>query len=91
MDNELNIALLIDFENIAAGVSKEGLGRLDVHAIVDRFKEKGRILVARSYADWGRFAKFKQDCLMAGINLLYDTSERVWSCSPHVQKLNALE
>ncbi len=74
MDKELNLALLIDFENIAAGASKEGLGRVDVHAIVDRFKEKGRILVARSYADWGRFAKFKQDCLMAGINLFELTS-----------------
>lgn len=66
---EANLAILIDFENIATGAEKEGLGRLDVRLIMDRFKEKGRLLVARSYADWGRFSRFKQALLMENVSL----------------------
>ena len=57
---EQNLAVLIDFENIAAGADKENLGRVDIAAIFSRLKVRGRIVVARSYADWGRFARFKQ-------------------------------
>ena len=64
-----NLAVLIDFENICCGAEKEGLGRLNINILMDRFKEKGRILVARSYADWGRFARFKQGMMMEGISL----------------------
>ncbi len=66
---ERNLAVLIDFENVAAGSEREGMGRFNVGLIMDRFKEKGRILVARSYADWGRFGKFKQAMLREGVNL----------------------
>ena len=45
---ETNLAVLIDFENIAAGTEKEGLGRFDVDTLMQRIKDKGRILVARS-------------------------------------------
>ena len=58
---ETNLAVLIDFENIAAGTEKEGRGAFDVDAIMGRVKDKGRILIARSYADWGRFARFKMN------------------------------
>jgi hypothetical protein len=71
---ENNLAVLIDFENVAAGAQKEGLGRFDVSLVMDRFKEKGRILVARSYADWGRFARFKKGLLMEGVQLFELTS-----------------
>ncbi|MEE2751994.1 MAG: NYN domain-containing protein [Myxococcota bacterium] len=66
---ERNIAVLIDFENIAAGSEREGLGRFDIALLMDRFKDKGRILVARSYADWGRYAKHKQALTREGIAL----------------------
>lgn len=71
---EENLAVLIDFENIAAGTEKEGLGRFDVASLMDRLKDKGRILVARSYADWGRFARFKQELLSANITMMELTS-----------------
>jgi hypothetical protein len=71
---EANLAVLIDFENIAAGTEKEGLGRFDVDALMKRLKDKGRILVARSYADWGRFARFKQTLLSANITMMELTS-----------------
>jgi uncharacterized protein (TIGR00288 family) len=62
-----NLALLIDFENIATGCEKEGLGRFDVRVVMRRFKDKGRILVARAYADWGRWNRFKQDLTTEGV------------------------
>ena len=71
---ENNLAVLIDFENVAAGAQKEGLGKFEVGLVMDRFKEKGRILVARSYADWGRFARFKKGLLMEGVQLFELTS-----------------
>lgn len=66
---ENNIAVLIDFENLAAGVEKEGLGKLEIGLIMNRLRERGRVLVARSYADWGRFARHKKELLFEGISL----------------------
>ncbi len=66
---ERNLAVLIDFENIVAGCEKEGLGRLDISLVMDRFKSMGRVLVARSYADWGRFARYRQNMMREGISL----------------------
>lgn len=73
---EHNLCVLIDFENIAAGAEKEGLGRFKLELVIRRLKDKGRILVARAYGDWGRFAKFKQDLLRLGITLMELTSYR---------------
>lgn len=67
---ERNIAVLIDFENIATGCDKEGLGRFDVRAVMRRLKDKGRILVARAYADWGRWNRFKQDLVEEGVQMM---------------------
>ena len=73
---ENKICVLIDFENVAAGTEKEGLGKFDIRAVMRRLKDKGRILVARSYGDWGRFAKFKQQFLEQGITMVEMTSYR---------------
>jgi uncharacterized protein (TIGR00288 family) len=73
---EQNLCVLIDFENVAAGTEKEGYGRFDIRLVMRRLKDKGRILVARSYGDWGRFAKFKQSLLEQGITMVELTSYR---------------
>ncbi|RME25472.1 MAG: NYN domain-containing protein, partial [Deltaproteobacteria bacterium] len=73
---ELNMCVLMDFENIAAGAEKEGHGRFDTRAVMTRLKEKGRILIARSYGDWGRFAKYKQDMLEHAVQAVELTSYR---------------
>lgn len=72
--SETNLAVLIDFENIAAGTEKEGLGRFDVETLMKRLKDKGRILIARSYADWGRFYRFKQTLLAENVTMMELTS-----------------
>ncbi len=71
---ENTLAVLIDFENIAAGTDKEGLGRFDIEAVLGRLKERGRILIARSYADWGRFSRFKQTLLSNNVTMMELTS-----------------
>ena len=58
--SEENLCVLIDFENIAAGTEREGLGKFNIRIVLDRLKEKGRLLATRAYGDWGRYAKFKQ-------------------------------
>ena len=71
-----NLCVLIDFENIAAGTEKAQLGKFNIRSVMDRLKERGRILIARAYGDWGRFAKFKQDLLREGIAMMELTSYR---------------
>ncbi len=73
---ENNLCVLIDFENIAAGCEKENLGRFNITAVLDRLKDKGRILECRAYGDWGRFSRFKQALLEAGVNMIELTSYR---------------
>ena len=74
--SEENLCVLIDFENIAAGTEKEGLGRFNIRTVMNRLKEKGRILVTRAYGDWGRYSKFKQSLLEQGVSMMELTSYR---------------
>ncbi|MFN7142234.1 MAG: NYN domain-containing protein, partial [Myxococcota bacterium] len=76
---ERNLAVLIDFENIATGCEKEGLGRFDVRIVMRRLKDKGRITVGRSYADWGRWSRFKLDLVHEGITMVELTSHGMQS------------
>ena len=66
---EKNLCVLIDFENISAGCEKERLGRFDIQSVMNRLKDKGRILEARAYGDWGRYARFKQSLLEASVQM----------------------
>ena len=66
---EARIALFIDFENIALGM-KGNKKRFDMQRIMDRLLEKGRIIVKRAYADWGRYDEFKKDLHEAAIELI---------------------
>lgn len=60
--NEANIAVLIDYENLALGTGKrrrnghqEPGPAPDVKLILERLVEKGRIVAKRAYCDWQRF------------------------------------
>lgn len=74
--SEENLCVLIDFENIAAGVDRENLGKFNIKLVMDHLKEKGRVLMARAYGDWGRFAKYKQAMLEEGVGMAELTSYR---------------
>ena len=79
MTVERNLAVLIDFENIATGCEKEGLGRFDIRIVMRRLKDKGRISVARSFADWGRWNRFKLDLVHEGVTMVELTSHGMQS------------
>lgn len=65
---ERKLALFIDFENIARGIRQHHLEeRVDLRAILGELEEKGRILIKRSYADWGYFKDYRSDLLQQGI------------------------
>lgn len=65
---ERKLAVFIDFENIARGVRQRHLEeRVDLRAILGELEEKGRILLKRSYADWGYYKDYRSDLLQHGI------------------------
>jgi uncharacterized protein (TIGR00288 family) len=58
-----NIAVFIDFENFARQEA------FDAHQLIERLKERGRLIVKKAYADWGRFAKYKRQMMENSIEL----------------------
>jgi uncharacterized protein (TIGR00288 family) len=72
---EAQIALFIDFENLATGIER-GRRELDLAAIIDYLKEKGRIVIRRAYADWGKYAKYRDDLMDNNIDLTHLFSYR---------------
>jgi uncharacterized protein (TIGR00288 family) len=70
-DGESKIAVYIDFENIALGFEyQHRKERFEVQKILARLLEKGRILVKKAYADWGRYDSYKHQLHEAGIELI---------------------
>lgn len=65
---ERNLALFVDFENVARGVRQRHLEeRVDLRAILAELEGQGRILVKRAYADWGYYKDYRSDLLQHGI------------------------
>ncbi len=68
-DSERMIALFIDFENILEG-AKEAKSKFEIKLIIQRLLDKGKILVRRAYADWGRFAEHKRKLHEAAVEMI---------------------
>lgn len=62
-NNTKNIAVFIDFENFARQET------FDAEHLISQLKERGRLVVKRAYADWGRFTKYKRNMLENAIEL----------------------
>lgn len=71
---ERNLAVLIDFDNIAKGCRQEGLGEFDIRIVMRRLKDKGRILVARAYTDWERWSRHRKVLAEQGVTMIELTS-----------------
>lgn len=77
-----SIAVLIDFENLALGVERpsrhgpggahpsNGSDTVDVKLILERLVEKGKVIVKRAYADWGRFDKYREVMHDSGVQMM---------------------
>ncbi len=67
---EANLALFIDYENLAIGARQASYERLDIELLLKRLLEKGRILYKRAYCDWISFAREKRILHELAIELL---------------------
>jgi uncharacterized LabA/DUF88 family protein len=67
---ELSIALFFDLENLVRGLGGAGRRGFEPKLVIDRLLEKGKVLVKRAYADWGRFAKYKTTLHELGVDLI---------------------
>jgi len=67
---ENNLALFIDFDNIALGLRASRRKRFDVRLVLGRLLEKGKIIVKKAYADWSHFGEYKDKLHAAGIELI---------------------
>jgi uncharacterized protein (TIGR00288 family) len=65
---QFQLAVFIDFENIALGL--QGSARFDARRVLDRLLEKGKVVVKVAYADWGRFREYTQTLHENGIELI---------------------
>ena len=68
IERQHQLAVFIDFENIALGL-RDGAS-FDVHRILDRLLERGKVIVKVAYADWNRFRGYTQDLHENGIALI---------------------
>jgi uncharacterized protein (TIGR00288 family) len=66
---ENTLAVFIDFENLAQGF-KHTKEEFDITRVLERLVEKGKVIVKVAYADWSRFAKYKQHLHEAAIELI---------------------
>jgi uncharacterized LabA/DUF88 family protein len=66
---QLQIAVFIDFENIALGL-RDAHAPFEVRRMLDRLLEKGKVIVKVAYADWNRFRSHTTDLHENGIELI---------------------
>ena len=66
---QLQIAVFIDFENIALGL-RDASAPFEVGRILDRLLEKGKVIAKVAYADWNRFRSHTQSLHENGIELI---------------------
>jgi uncharacterized protein (TIGR00288 family) len=71
-ENGHTLAVFVDFENIALGLKdgKKGQPKFDILKVLERLLDKGKIVVKKSYADWTRYAEYKNAFHEAGLELI---------------------
>lgn len=68
-ENEHTLAAFIDFENLALGI-KDKKSKFQISKVLERLIEKGKIIVKKAYADWGRYSEYKRQLHEANIELI---------------------
>jgi len=69
-DRARNLAVFIDFENLASGFENRKEVAFDIRRVLDRLLEKGKVLVKVAYCDWNRFRQYTTPLHEAGIELI---------------------
>jgi uncharacterized protein (TIGR00288 family) len=70
MPPEESLAMFVDFENLAIGFRDRPKSRFEIHRVLGRLVEKGKIIVRKAYADWGPYQEYKGALHEAGIELI---------------------
>jgi uncharacterized protein (TIGR00288 family) len=68
-NGERSLAVFIDFENLALGFQGRR-DRFDIHRVLERIVEKGKIVAKKAYADWSRFGSYTTPLHEAAIELI---------------------
>src|SRR5436309_9347916 len=68
-DSERNLAVFIDFENLALGFQGRR-ERFDIGRVLERIVEKGKIVAKKAYADWSRFGPYTAPLHESAIELV---------------------
>lgn len=70
-DRERNLAVFIDLENLAMGFTNQRrTTRFEIQKVLERLVEKGKIIVKKSYCDWGRYQAYTNPFHECGIELI---------------------
>lgn len=70
MERDQSLAVFIDFDNMALGYKKKTEIDFDIGEVLGRLVEKGKVIVKKAYADWGRYPKHKRQFHEAAIELI---------------------
>ena len=65
-----NMAIFCDFENVAIGVRDAKYDQFDVHMVLERLLDKGKVVVKKAYADWDRYKSAKRPMHEAAFELI---------------------
>ena len=68
-DGERTLAVFFDFENIGIGLNLRR-DRFEIGRVLERFVEKGKVVVKKAYADWSRFGQYTAPLHEAAIELI---------------------
>jgi uncharacterized protein (TIGR00288 family) len=67
---EHDLAVYIDFENLALGFPKKRGFSFEIRKVLDRLLDKGKVIVKVAYADWSRFRSDTKKLHEAGVELI---------------------
>lgn len=70
MEGEHTLAVFIDYENLASGFKDRKQFEFDIEKVIERLVEKGKIIVKKAYADWGKFPHDKKRLHEEAIELI---------------------
>ncbi|MDP8256523.1 MAG: NYN domain-containing protein [Candidatus Alcyoniella australis] len=69
-ERERDLAVFIDFENLALGFKNRNGKQFEIQKVLERLVDKGKIIVKKAYADWSRYASYKRELHEAAIELI---------------------
>ena len=69
-NEERTLAVFIDLENLALGSENQRKPRFDIHKVLERLVEKGKIIVKKAYCDWSRYGAYTSPFHEAAIELI---------------------